>query len=65
MTKTVVIAGALDTKGQEFGFVKELIEKEGLKTLVVDFGVMGSRFHPGYSTGRGGASGRWRRCCAL
>lgn len=41
MTKTVVIAGALDTKGQEFGFVKELIEKEGLKTLVVDFGVMG------------------------
>ncbi len=41
MTKTVVIVGALDTKGREFGFVKELIEKEGLKTLVVDFGVMG------------------------
>ena len=41
MTKTVVIVGALDTKGKEFAFVKELIEKEGLKTLVVDFGVMG------------------------
>ncbi len=41
MTKTVVIVGALDTKGKEFSFIKELIEKEGLKTLVVDFGVMG------------------------
>ncbi|MCB0213419.1 MAG: Tm-1-like ATP-binding domain-containing protein [Anaerolineae bacterium] len=41
MTKTVVIAGALDTKGQEFAFVKDLIEKEGLQTLVIDFGVMG------------------------
>lgn len=41
MSKTVVIVGALDTKGKEFLFVKELIEKEGLNTLVVDFGVMG------------------------
>ena len=41
MTKTVVIAGALDTKGQEFAFVKDLVEKEGLQTLVIDFGVMG------------------------
>jgi len=41
MAKTVVIVGALDTKGKEFAFVKALIEKEGLKTLVVDFGVMG------------------------
>lgn len=45
MTKTVVMVGALDTKGQEFAFVKELIEKEGLQTLVVDFGVMGE---PGF-----------------
>ena len=42
MPKTVVIVGALDTKGQEFQFVKELIEKQGLKTLVVDFGVLGT-----------------------
>jgi uncharacterized protein (UPF0261 family) len=41
MAKTIVIIGTLDTKGQEFAFIKELIEKEGLKTLVVDFGVMG------------------------
>ncbi len=41
MTKTVVIVGSLDTKGQEFKFIKELIEQAGLKTLVVDFGVMG------------------------
>lgn len=41
MSKTVVIVGALDTKGQEFAMVKGLIEQTGLKTLVVDFGVMG------------------------
>ena len=41
MSKTVVMVGSLDTKGQEFAFVKELIEAEGLDTLVVDFGVMG------------------------
>jgi uncharacterized protein (UPF0261 family) len=38
---TVIITGSLDTKGKEFAFLKELIEKEGLDTLVVDFGVMG------------------------
>jgi len=42
MTKTVVIVGALDTKGAEFAFVKTLIEKTGLRTQVVDFGVMGA-----------------------
>jgi uncharacterized protein (UPF0261 family) len=41
MPKTVVIVGALDTKGQEFVFVKNLIEKKGFQTLVVDFGVLG------------------------
>jgi len=41
MGKTVVITGSLDTKGKEFAFLKELIEKEGLETLVIDFGVMG------------------------
>jgi uncharacterized protein (UPF0261 family) len=48
MAKTVVVVGALDTKGKEFGFVKDLIEKAGLNTLVVDFGVMGKPdFPPG------------------
>jgi uncharacterized protein (UPF0261 family) len=41
MGKTVVITGSLDTKGGEFAFLKKLIKKEGLETLVVDFGVMG------------------------
>jgi uncharacterized protein (UPF0261 family) len=45
MSKTVIIVGTLDTKGQELAFVKELIEAEGLKVLVVDFGVMGK---PGF-----------------
>ncbi len=42
MTKTVVIVGALDTKGKEFEFIKDLVKGQGLQTLVVDFGVMGS-----------------------
>ena len=41
MFKTVVIAGALDTKGVEFAFVKELIQGCGVSTLLVDFGVLG------------------------
>jgi len=41
MSKTVVLVGSLDTKGKEYGFIKELIEKQNLKTLVVDFGVQG------------------------
>src|SRR5690349_20992067 len=41
MDKTFVLVGALDTKGEEFAFVKGLIEQQGLKTLVVDFGVLG------------------------
>jgi uncharacterized protein (UPF0261 family) len=41
MPKTVVIVAALDTKGHEFAFVKDLIEKQGVQTLVVDFGLLG------------------------
>ena len=41
MVKTVVIAGALDTKGEEFRYVQGLIEGQGLATLVIDVGVMG------------------------
>lgn len=44
MAKTVVIVGALDTKGKEFAFVKDIIEAAGVDTLVVDFGVMGKPF---------------------
>jgi len=40
MAKTVVIIGALDTKGHDFLFVRDLIRARGLETLVVDFGVL-------------------------
>ena len=40
MAKTVVVVGTLDTKGLEFAYVIELIEQQGLNTLVVDFGVL-------------------------
>jgi uncharacterized protein (UPF0261 family) len=47
MSRTVVLVGALDTKGEDFRYVKELIEGEGLSTLVIDFGVMGApKLHP-------------------
>ncbi len=46
MTKTVVIVGALDTKGQEFKFIKDLIEAQGLRTLTVDFGALGQPYYP-------------------
>ena len=46
MTKTVVIVGALDTKGKEFAFVQDLIEQPGIRTLVVDFGVLGEPTFP-------------------
>lgn len=42
--KTVVLVGALDTKGQEFAFVKSLIEAGGASAYVIDFGVMGEPF---------------------
>ncbi|TFG45443.1 MAG: UPF0261 family protein [Dehalococcoidia bacterium] len=42
MTKSVVMVGALDTKGEEYAFARKIIEATGLNTLVVDFGVMGT-----------------------
>ena len=41
MARTVAIVGSLDTKGQEFQFIKRLVEEKGLQTLTIDFGVMG------------------------
>jgi uncharacterized protein (UPF0261 family) len=41
MPKPVVIVGALDTKGEEFRFVRDLIRARGLATIVVDFSVLG------------------------
>lgn len=41
MKKTIAIIGALDTKGLEFGFLKEEIEKRGCQTFVINVGVIG------------------------
>lgn len=41
MTKPIVLAGALDTKGAEFQFVRELLNAQGIETILVDFGVLG------------------------
>lgn len=58
MPKAVVIVGALDTKGQEFAFVKGMIDQEDLDTLVVDFGVMGQpAFSPDVSRQEVAAAG--------
>jgi len=41
MAKTVALLGALDTKGAEYGFVKQCIESRGHRTLLIDVGVLG------------------------
>ena len=38
--KTVALVGTLDTKGEEFAFLRDRIESSGLRTLVVDAGVL-------------------------
>ena len=50
MKKTIAIVGSLDTKGEEFAFLKAEIEKRGCGTLVVDTGVLGEiHFEPDVS----------------
>lgn len=46
MSKPVVIVGALDTKGEEFKYVRDLIQAHDLKTIVVNFGVLGDSPFP-------------------
>lgn len=43
--KTIAIVGPLDTKGPEYLYLKQCIEKTGLKTLVIDIRTMGT---PGF-----------------
>ncbi len=38
---TIALIGALDTKGEDFAFVKVEIERRGLTALVIDTGVIG------------------------
>jgi uncharacterized protein (UPF0261 family) len=47
MKKTVAVIGSLDTKGEEFAYLKEEIERRGCATVVIDVGVLGEpRFAP-------------------
>jgi len=41
MGKSIAILGTLDTKGDQLGYLKDLIEKRGLEALVIDVGVLG------------------------
>lgn len=40
MRKTIALIGALDTKGMEYGFVKQCIEARGHATLLIDVGTL-------------------------
>jgi len=42
LPKTIVIPVTLDTKGEETGYIRELIQGKGHNVLVVDVGVLGS-----------------------
>ena len=41
MGKTIVLVGRLDSKGAEYGYVKERIARSGLDVIVVDVGTRG------------------------
>ncbi len=40
MAKTIALLGAFDTKGLEYSFINEIIKAQGLKTLLIDVGVL-------------------------
>lgn len=41
MSKRILLLGSFDTKGEEYRFVKDLMEAKGFKTLTVNTGVIG------------------------
>jgi uncharacterized protein (UPF0261 family) len=41
MAKTIVVIGTLDTKGDQFAYLKKLIEERGHRVLLMDVGVLG------------------------
>ncbi|MDW8172378.1 MAG: Tm-1-like ATP-binding domain-containing protein [Anaerolineae bacterium] len=49
MSKTVLLIGTLDTKGNEFAYVRDLIRARGLDTLVMDVGIFEPTFSPDIS----------------
>ena len=47
--KTIAIAGTFDSKGEEFLYVKKLVEKLGLQTYMIHTGVFELAFEPDVS----------------
>ena len=43
---SIILIGTLDTKGEEFSYLKEQLRAAGAKPLVVDVGVLGSPLFP-------------------
>lgn len=41
MSKTIWVLGTMDTKGDEFAYITDLIESIGISTCVVDTGILG------------------------
>lgn len=41
MARTVLLIGTLDTKGEEYGYVRDLIRARGHEVLILDLGVLG------------------------
>ena len=39
--KTIALIGTLDTKGEEFSFLRDRIESAGMRTMMIDVGVLG------------------------
>ncbi len=46
MAKTIVIVGTLDTKGEEVEYLKQLIQRRGHKTIVIDTSILGEAPFP-------------------
>lgn len=55
--KTVALIGTLDTKGPEMGYLRDRCRELGLKTLVIDSGILGEPL----GSSRISAALLWRR----
>ena len=69
MAKTVALIGTLDTKGPEIAYLRDRCQDLGLKTLVVDSGILGRTpgvlSHTRVHTSYGRSSGDVRRSVDL
>ncbi|MCL5962212.1 MAG: Tm-1-like ATP-binding domain-containing protein [Chloroflexi bacterium] len=52
--KTIVIVANLDTRGEDFKLVRELIEERGHRAVFLDFSMEGVPFYQGDITEKAG-----------